>query len=71
MQCGTTNEKIDAACEVLKGTFVTNSSEREKFCRINILKLDGKDYLERILSYAEKLMHTVIILIIVEISPLR
>lgn len=52
-----TNEKIDAACEVLKGTFVTNSSEREKFCRINILKLDGKDYLERILSYAEKLMH--------------
>lgn len=28
-----TNEKIDAACEVLKGTFVTNSSEREKFCR--------------------------------------
>lgn len=52
-----TNEKIDAACEVLKGTFVTNSSEREKFCRINILKSDGKDYLERILSYAEKLMH--------------
>ena len=52
-----TNQKIDAACDVLKGKFVTNSAEREKFCHIDILESDGTSYLKRILSYAERLAH--------------
>ena len=50
-----TNQKIDAACDVLKGEFVTNSAERERFCHIDILEADGAGYLKRILSYAERL----------------
>ena len=52
-----TNQKIDAACDVLKGEFVTNSAERERFCHIDILEADGAGYLKRILSYAERLAH--------------
>lgn len=52
-----TNQKIDAAYDVLKGEFVTNSAERERFCHIDILEADGAGYLKRILSYAERLAH--------------
>ena len=33
-----TTQKIDLACDVLKGKFVTNSTEREKFYQIDILE---------------------------------
>ena len=52
-----TTQKIDAACNVLKGEFVTNTIEREKFSDINILKSDGASFLERIVSYSESLGH--------------
>ena len=47
-----TKQKIDAALEVLKGGFVTNSAEHEKFCHIDILEADGAGYCKRIISYA-------------------
>ena len=50
-----TSEKIVAACSVLKGEFVTNSSESEKFCHIDILKTDERSFLNRIVSYTERL----------------
>lgn len=52
-----TETKIDAASNVLKGEFVTNSSEYNKFCHIDILQCDGKPRLNRFLSYAERLKH--------------
>lgn len=52
-----TKQKIDAACDVLKGEFVTNSAERERYCHIDILESDGASNLKRILSYAERLAH--------------
>lgn len=52
-----TNSKINAACDVLKGAFVTNSAEYDKFCHIDILEYDGKSHFNRILSYAERLKH--------------
>lgn len=52
-----TPEKIDAASSVLKGEFVTNSSEREKFSHIDILETDENSFLNRIISYAERLSH--------------
>ena len=52
-----TKQKIDAALEVLKGGFVTNSAEHEKFCHIDILEADGAGYCKRIISYAERLSH--------------
>ncbi len=52
-----TNSKINAAFDVLKGEFVTNSAEYDKFCHIDILEYDGKAQLNRILSYAERLKH--------------
>ena len=52
-----TTQKIDLACDVLKGKFVTNSTEREKFYQIDILESDGENRLKRILSYTERLAH--------------
>lgn len=52
-----TTAKIDAACDVLKGEFVTNSTEHDKFSNIDILESDSKAQLRRILSYAERLAH--------------
>lgn len=52
-----TKTSIDSACNVLKGKFVTNSAEHEKFCHIDILESDGKAQLNRIMSYAERLKH--------------
>lgn len=52
-----TTQKIDLACDVLKGKFVTNSTEREKFYQIDILEADGENRLKRILSYTERLAH--------------
>lgn len=52
-----TKRNVDAACDVLKGTFVTNSTEYEKFCHIDILESDGTGYLSKAASYAERLAH--------------
>ncbi len=52
-----TNKKIDLACNVLKGRFVVNKTEYEKFFNIDILNTDGKKYLDRYCSYSERLMH--------------
>lgn len=50
-------EKIDAACAVLKGEFVSNSLERDRYCHIDILRLDDEKYLSRLLSYGDRLTH--------------
>jgi superfamily II DNA or RNA helicase len=52
-----TTEKIEAACKVLKGEFVTNNLEREKFCHIDIVNTSEKNVLDRIVSYTERLSH--------------
>lgn len=52
-----TTARIDAACDVLKGHFVTNSAEYDKFGNIGILESYGDARLKRILSYAERLAH--------------
>lgn len=52
-----TKNKIDAACNVLKGEFVSNSAEHSRFSQIDILEYDGKAQFNRVLSYAERLQH--------------
>lgn len=53
----TTYQKIESAYNVLKGRFVRNSSEQEKFDVIDILESDDEDYIKRTLSYEERLYH--------------
>lgn len=50
-------EKIDAACDVSEGKFVTNNGEQKRFSHIDILKAYAGDYVERYLSYTERLAH--------------
>ena len=52
-----TNSKIESACNVLSGKFVTNRSEQEKFCHIDLVEQDGEAQLKRISSYNERLRH--------------
>ena len=52
-----TKSKIDAACDVLRGEFVTNNVEHDRYSHIDIIETDGSDHLKRILSYAERLTH--------------
>lgn len=52
-----TKKEVDAACDILKGAFVINRAEYEKFCHIDIVESDGTGYLTRVTSYAERLAH--------------
>jgi hypothetical protein len=52
-----TRSKIDAACDVLKGEFVTNRGEYDRFCHIDIIENDGSSQFRRVFSYAERLNH--------------
>lgn len=52
-----TKKEVDAACDILKGAFVINRAEYEKFCHIDIVESDGTGYLTRVTSYAERLTH--------------
>jgi len=52
-----TSKKIDAARDVLCGEFVSNSSERERYCHIDILNTDEKSIISRVMSYTERLSH--------------
>lgn len=52
-----TDSRIEAACGVLRGEFVTNRAEYEKYSHIDILEADKAGGLRRILSYADRLAH--------------
>ncbi|MBQ9277708.1 MAG: DEAD/DEAH box helicase [Lachnospiraceae bacterium] len=52
-----TNSKIKAACDVLSGEFVTNSSEFEKFSHIDIVNDNSDSFIERMMSYSQRLAH--------------
>lgn len=52
-----TNSKIKAACDVLSGEFVTNSSEFEKFSHIDIVNDNADSFIERMMSYSQRLAH--------------
>ena len=52
-----TNSKIKAACDVISGEFVTNSSEFEKFSHIDIVKKNLDTNIERMMSYSQRLDH--------------
>lgn len=52
-----TNSKIKAACDVLSGEFVTNSSEFEKFSHIDIVNDNSGSFIERMMSYSQRLAH--------------
>ena len=52
-----TNSKIKAACDVLSGEFVTNSSELEKFSHIDIVNYNSNSFIERMKSYSQRLAH--------------
>lgn len=49
--------RIDSAVSILRGEFVNNSSEKEKYSHIDILKWDETNFIERIQSYADRLTH--------------
>lgn len=51
------DSRIEAACGVLRGEFVTNRAEYEKYSHIDILEADKAGGLRRILSYADRLAH--------------
>lgn len=50
-------KKIDKACGVLSGKFVSKDTEYQKYCHIDILESDGIGQLRRVMSYAERLAH--------------
>ena len=50
-------KRIDAACDVLKGEFVTNESEHEKYNCIDIISKDTDGIINRVSSYANRLLH--------------
>ncbi len=52
-----TNEKIKAACGVLSGEFVTNTSELEKFSRVDIVNDSSIFGIERMTSFSQRLRH--------------
>ena len=51
-----TNSEVNTACDVLKGHFVTNNAELEKFSKIDIIENDDY-YINRFLSYADRMSH--------------
>ncbi len=45
------------AIEVLQGKFVSKEEEYKKYCHINIVNYDAKRTLQRLKSFADRLLH--------------
>ncbi len=52
-----TRDKINSACDVLRGSFVSTNAEYDRFNHIDIIESDGYSQFLRVLSYAERLEH--------------
>lgn len=52
-----TKKQVEAACYVLKGRFVNNNVEYEKYKNIKILEMNNYENLNTIVSYVQRLDH--------------